>query len=536
MFGSLLREVGVMPVIPESYADMLQGAAEHLKESLRAENEDDAKLVQKGLLLYRQGLVSKVRYEKNSLFATVQDVVPVYIELDLIFPQLSECSCPSSENFCRHQLAAFFSAYSQIGSVAEWVEEWRQPLKEKKSAQQWGIQRAKDLLRASGALKTDYEQWIESFEESFDSILKGQGKPRPYIIPELYQIYNRKINAGAPVEREWKQLYYLIGYITTFRKLLQLTQELGHHQEDINRFYRQIFHSLIDDIEVTIDRLSVHALPFAFDQFIEKLKNDSSFLLTEELELEYERTQLYLTLWNQLFKKKNWRVDEIEKLKNTLKRMDALPLHIGIVHLHLLLREDTEALQTIKALKGKATPYMLFWLDLLRVQKEVKRMDPIIEEFISQLRPYLAELEDTYACFDFSRWALKVITAYCTETNKMDLYEKALLQTLPYSYRDYDDFLFSQKSYDKWGELHAFIGFGLESISNEKIKQVQKDDPVVLLPLFHQSVQKHIALKNRGNYRQAVRELKKIRTIYKKLKRQDEWEQFFEGLLIAELF
>ncbi|MDZ5471856.1 SWIM zinc finger family protein [Bacillus sp. 31A1R] len=519
-----------MPEIPEKYQRLLEEAATEFNSILRSDIEEEVKLVQKGLLLYRQGLVTKLKFENESVLATVQDVTPVQVSLDLNFLRMSECSCPQ-EDFCRHQLAVFFAAYSHIGSVTEWVEKWRQPIAAKKSAQVWGLQRAKDLLKSTGVLKPNYEKWKETFDESFLAIIQGLKDPKPYVISDLFSIYIKRLTAGAPVEQEWKNLYLLVAYIHSFHKLLHLSMELGHSRSDMKRYYQDIFFSIIDHIEEYIGRLSVQALPFAFDEFIEKMKDDSTVLLTDELELEYERTQLYMTLWTQLFKKKNWREDELQKLEGYFKRMDSIPLRVGIIHQHLLLKRDEEALIMIKDIKNHITPYMLVWLDYIRLQKDNKRMGPYIEEFISQLRGYLAELGDTYACFDFTRWANRIISSYCTETNKMDLYEKALLQTLPYSFRDYEDLLFTQRSFEKWGELQAFIGLDMTSISKDKIKELQKENPEVLLPLYHQSIQKHISFKNRGNYRQAVRELKKIKTIYKKLKRLDDWEYFFQSLL-----
>ena len=53
----------------------------------------------------------------------------------------------------------------------------------------------------------------------------------------------------------------------------------------------------------------------------------------------------------------------------------------------------------------------------------------------------------------------------------------------------------------------------------------------MLLPILHQAVDGLIEQKNRVSYKQAVRLLKKLRTIYKKLKRVPEWEAFIDKLL-----
>ena len=98
---------------------------------------------------------------------------------------------------------------------------------------------------------------------------------------------------------------------------------------------------------------------------------------------------------------------------------------------------------------------------------------------------------------------------------------------LPYSFHDYELHLFGQKEYEKWMELQTYVGFDFASISSDRIKTLQSEQPHVLLPLYHQAIQADIALKNRDHYRQAVRKLKKLRTLYKKMKRLDDWNVIF---------
>ena len=47
-----------------------------------------------------------------------------------------------------------------------------------------------------------------------------------------------------------------------------------------------------------------------------------------------------------------------------------------------------------------------------------------------------------------------------------------------------------------------------------------------LLPILHLQVVRLIASKNRSSYREAVRYLKKLRTIYKKLKQVNTWDSY----------
>ena len=120
----------------------------------------------------------------------------------------------------------FFCIFT-VGSVAEWVAEWREPMKEKNDIASWGLQTAKDLIKANGVMKPDYRRWVESFEVSFDTILNSKKYSSPFIIAELFNIYERRIKASAPVEQEWRLLYEMVGIVVSFKKLAVLTENAG---------------------------------------------------------------------------------------------------------------------------------------------------------------------------------------------------------------------------------------------------------------------------------------------------------------------
>ncbi|MEC0213863.1 hypothetical protein P4H70_33625, partial [Paenibacillus ehimensis] len=62
------------------------------------------------------------------------------------------------------------------------------------------------------------------------------------------------------------------------------------------------------------------------------------------------------------------------------------------------------------------------------------------------------------------------------------------------------------------------------------LQTVEKHDPSLMLPLFHQAVERCIAEKNRTAYKNAVRLLKKLHTLYKKLNRSNDWDDFIYRL------
>ncbi|MGG5255148.1 SWIM zinc finger family protein [Neobacillus sp. SM06] len=493
-------------------------------------------MVQSGLMLYRQGMVSHLRFiNKDVLAATVQDVTPAKVELDLSFFPMSDCSCPT-EGVCRHQIAVFFAAYATARSVAEWVEEWREPVRETAQITKWGVQKAKDLVKANNTLPADYNHWVQSFAESFDSLLREKANMSPYVIAELFQIYRRRIKASAPLEQKWRMLYELIANVLSFQKLATLSEELGHTEEAVKRTYLHLFHQLTDDTEQLLAKMGHQALPFAFDAHLEQFKDDAFGLLTCATSLSYERTSLYQLLWTDFFRKNAWRTAELTRIEQELRRLheqaNPLPLLIAAIHLRMLTDADEQALKLLEEIEDAVvTPYMLFWIDLLTQQNAWKRVGPMIELFLQKVKGYLLALENYYACTSFTRLAIKAIAPYCGEMGRADLYERALGQMLPYSFSEYEYLLFQRGQYDRWSELYAFIGVDFSDLPKDRVKIIEKAQPEVLFGLLHQSAQRAIELKNRQSYRTAVRYLKKLRTLYKKAKRLDDWQFFFDHLI-----
>lgn len=515
--------------------ELIHSLADDIKELLHPSSSDDARLVQKGLMLYRQGMVHHLHINDYMATAVVQDVTPCKVELDLNFLGLSECSCPGKD-LCRHQMAVFFAAYSTVGSVTTWVEEWREPVMENKTLTSWGIQKAKDLIKANGVLKPDYESWVRSFEDSFDALMQSKKYMSPFTVADLFEIYERRLAASAPLEQEWRLLYELIGTVVSFRKLAVLSEQSRHTEDLVKRAYLHLFYQMIDDVEDLVAKIGVQSLPFDFDEFILKLKDDTFTLLTCVTGLEQERISVYRLLWSGLFRNKTWREEETEKIRLALKDLrdseNPLPLLIASVHLHFLRGDDVSMLNLLKQIEDDiVTPHMLHWIDQLTQLKAWKRVGPMIELFSQKIRGYLEKLQGYHTCTGFTREAMKAIAPYCAETGRTDLFERALLQSLPYSYADYEYMLFERGHYDRWGELQAFVGLSYADLPSSRVKTVEKERPEVLLGILHQTVQAEIDQKNRPSYKQATRHLKKLRTLYKKMKRQDDWHYFLQTLL-----
>lgn len=509
--------------------------SERLRDVLSPHSEEDARLIQKGMLLYRQGLVSQLRMDEETITAAVQDVMPVRVQLELMFFEMSECSCPS-RGICRHQIAVFFAAYGREGSVAEWIEAWRYPVKEQKEAASWGMQRARELMKSGGVAEPDYKGWLQSFSEGFDSIMRSKKHLNPYVVGELFGIHWRRVKAGSPRGEEWALLYELAGIVHSFRALDLLSTELRHQGETAERYYGHVFDELQRASVRIAKKLAGRPLPLSFDPFLDNLRDDVRGLLAGLRLVPHERAFLYIGVWSALFKKKASLEDEARKLEEAANRLDEVenshPLQIAMAHILFLLKEDTQALESLAGLDGQETaPFLLHWTDELSEHKEWSRSGLYIDVLTHNLRGTLALIGGYQGRTQFARAVIESAIPYVEGTGRGDVLERVLQQALPYSYYEYGSLLFERGDYAKWADLQTFMGYQYADLPTARLKVLEKEQPEAVISMLHQAAAKQIAAKNRPGYKSAVRMLKKLRTLYKKQKRQAEWNAFFEELL-----
>jgi uncharacterized Zn finger protein len=63
------------------------------------------------------------------------------------------------------------------------------------------------------------------------------------------------------------------------------------------------------------------------------------------------------------------------------------------------------------------------------------------------------------------------------------------------------------------------------------MKQVEAAEPALLLPIYHQAVEKSIQEKNRTSYTNAVRYLKRLQALYQKLGQPERWSLYMQRLV-----
>jgi hypothetical protein len=505
--------------VQTSMKEDIKNIAGQLKKELDPTKEQHQKLVQKGLLLFRQHSVYQRKALHNAVTAKVQDVTPVTVILDLADVQKSDCSCPF-DGICRHKMALFFSLYSENDSVFHWVQSWKESNDSLDILKQ--IKRGSDLLaEKSPAPISDVELWLHRFEHAYEDADLHSPYSYEHSIRKRYE----KLIAASPIEREWKPLYQLFVIYESFKQINKICIELHHN------WSRSFFQFMLEEAADALDSLSVSAFPFAFDPYLAYLRENSAFLLEEDTYFTFEFIELYRMLWTSLIKQLVWRKLEFDRLQTIPTASHNERIRIASIHLAILCGYDDEALIDIEHSDENITLFAPYWLNYFKDKKAYAQVYRYLNAILPFVPEFIRNQSNDQDRSAFIRLFLRTLDENMLAERNVSLLEKLYVQLLPFSFYHFNDYLFTQKKYREWAELQNLRGNDISDIEKWRIDAVAKETPQVLLPLYHEAIDKLLLNKNRDSYKKTVKYLKKLRTLYKKQKRVEVWSAFFEDLM-----
>ncbi len=508
-------------------------SGEDIKKELTPKESAHLKMVQKGLLLHRQKLVYNVKTLDSTISAQVQDVTPVSVKLDLDFPLLSRCSCPET-GWCRHRMAVFFTIFQRVNSVSEWVKSWKGEdsvvPEVKKAAELTNLHPA--LKTASSLLQRDVlrgqtpQNWYDYFQSLLAEVDKESWLQNSFMLDMNVQSLHRKFMKDAPMEREWKPLYQLFVSVFLYETLYEwLAKKEG---AIFSKRGTSVFSFILDELYDSVYQMSVTAMPFAFDPFMKFLK-ERSLKWTSLQDASIEGMDLYRTLWFFLFTKKQWREEEKKRLSAFTQRSEMET--VALLHQLLLLDETDTFLTLAKEHSANVFRYSEHWLYYFFQHQAPEKAVSVISSCLPHVSAYLEQIPNDYERSDFSRWYIGLIDASYMARQEPRLYKQLLLTLLPYSYYPLSRFLFDAEDYREWVELQQWLGYEIGEMEYLGLKEIVKQQPELGLPLYHEAVESLLANRNRDSYKQAVRVMKKIRTLYKKQKKIEQWERYLDYIL-----
>lgn len=472
---------------------------------------EDEEMIRRALFAVRNNSVIFERY--MSVYATlqtkVQDVKNAEVTVDFRFEEIT-CTCPQ-KGWCRHKLSVLLSMYQYIGSVQEWVSQWRN----KKTV---NLQ-----LLANDRTPSN---WLKMADEVLNHSLKNFHEiPKELYFP-IVENTLEKLKRHVPYEREWQPIFHL------FMELAVLNKFWTYLTNSNTRIHPQYFEHLMDRrmdrmIEQIFKVEGISRL-FATDPFYDEMQKMVRMLLLEQKGHIELRTNLYLLFWSHVFVERKRVEQELHYfehlIEHPLDQNTDLPSVQSVLNVFYIKLKDYDALsKNVKSITiDEVNMYVGFAKfalstgDKQAAEIVLRVILPFLQEFIQEkLEPFyrysfINHIHPLYENIDL------------TEEEEIALYLSFGKEGIqPYSF-----YLLNHERYDEWVALHQMYPTSISYLENCGLKQVLDEAPELTLPLFHFYAMAEVKQKTRMNYKQAVRIWKKMKMAAKKCGKTNFWSDY----------
>ncbi|MED1556505.1 hypothetical protein [Bacillus paramycoides] len=472
--------------------------------------------------LYRSGVVYNVDFDGYTLSGTVDaegSVYSVHIPIRNVAESYCDCFAPTQ---CEHMLAVLLSAASSFGQVGDVLTLFKNNTKPSLPP----IRTARQVLQSSAFEETDYKSWQSYFENEYESFKKEQKRltyKQMYFLMSLFTDFYTKLERKAPRIIAIHELFKLHATLYCFQKLLEEIQEF-----EVNKLYSyhqpvNVVRLFVDKVESIVRDLKTEAIPAESELILQETARLVHEVFFSTDSYTQERFFIYRHIWGELLRTE-------EQLLEEEKRIDAKinPLSKTLASSHLLFlnNEDLLAMELLEKQPASVVSLYFYWLEELLSAMQWDRAKNWLSFTYKQVKQTILEQENTVFIQDIVRLFVMMYETYATHTNEQAGLEMILQELLPYSFANYEQYVLAKKQYRTWAELHLLYGFEAIELLKEPLKDIEKEAPEAALPLYHLAATEAIEERNRKSYRRAVRYLKKLRMLYKRLKRTDEWDAF----------
>ncbi|MFF2479666.1 hypothetical protein [Paenibacillus sp. NPDC058071] len=206
--------------------------------------------------------------------------------------------------------------------------------------------------------------------------------------------------------------------------------------------------------------------------------------------------------------------------------LSRLPWTLAQCLLLLYLARDAEALALLVRDESKLILKPEHLLPLLGILERAKQWGQLCD-WLVETGPLLVGFhdEDLAPYGDF--WAMVAVQLPEAEPAMW----RTLQDMLPFSRTIYEDALSAYGRWDRWIDLQMCIGQDPLSFHATALKPIEKEAPELLLPFYHQAVERYVLQKNREGYKAAVKLLNRLAKLYVQLKKDERWEQFIDAFV-----
>lgn len=485
----------------------------------------DKVIMERGWAYFKKSVVKEIQVEGTSILKAKVDGTKRYkVNLDLKSFTRSSCSCPYGY-YCKHLAAVLFEVAKQAGYDPEELRLGKMKIALVEP----------DLLQKP-KLKTRLPEPMDSCAMWQAFFHKQYGHAKIYNAFSLEEVCMRAWRELNKLADTWESTIRSLYDIQVALYVIQLCDTMAGSKANMYDFYqntsyyfKRVLKHGREQLEATLHVLDVNR---AYKQYGEHMKALSIYLaeICEKGSGLYlaEWLDLYKLLWIQLFQDKDVQRAEQARLRQVLADPGASQqayqvATLGSIHLNIIDNKDENAWE--RAEHGKFDIEPDYWFDYLNGFVFESQWDRLLT-WLRWLKPRMALSKQLYANEFLHYWNLAADQREVAKEQR-----DVMISLLPASYDHYAKFLLSKREHQAWADLCLLLDLTTENIDAAQLKLVEKANVRLLLPIYHHAVEAFIQGKNRPDYIQAVKLLKKLAAAYKKLKIPLRFEMYLEQIV-----
>ncbi|AOK90839.1 SWIM zinc finger family protein [Paenibacillus polymyxa] len=516
------------------WQQLIQNVADHFNDVT----------IKRGFQYFKQGRVKEFGMPDADHIAAVVDGSELYeVDLHLSAFAASRCTCPVHTN-CKHMIAVLLNyANEQERSVHALVNahsarftrlaakadtRTTPPSRSNLSPDHKEATRNALSKTASKIPDMPISEWHDLFDQCI-ALNRVNTQNSQYVQSALASIYAVK----PPLSPGMQQLYGLHAHLRVLEKLVPQSPMPGYPSHTYMGYYTQI---AADELKEAIERdfespLELTDEPMQEARIAETLAYLRRKMLTESRNGTYFSDTYYQFWLNWVHPERqdsSIYTEELQHLQaaeedlgTTLAR---LPWMLARSWMHIYQSQDNEAWVLLQEaerafpLKISSNQLLLF-LEALRKAEDWARL----KDGLQHIGPLLHSHRDDHLQDYMHDW--DVVLQHLPEAEQ-DMWD-TLVGMLPFAGGMYEEALLAHEKWRSWIDYQLSIRSEPLSFRVSVLQPIEKNAPELLLPFYHQAVERYVLEKNRASYKAAVKLLKRLFKLYKKMKQESRWELFF---------
>ncbi|TDF95381.1 SWIM zinc finger family protein [Paenibacillus piri] len=461
----------------------------------------------------QQRVISLVISEDRAVQAKVTGSEDYSVTLKLNKLASSSCTCPVHTS-CKHQAAVMMELADRWGYPASQIVNAKHHLK-----------RTVSISFSNSVLKqlpeTDVFGWHQFLDQYTSHITPS------YDLGVYADVLRHQVQAIRKAGISFSEMDRI--YFELHQELFILRKIKEHSTQATVSYYTSFsLYRLYDEIHIWLQRKSA-LLDFTLSE--ERLKQTLSYVrqrMAEETDHKYLDYGLYTAMWKYWISPQpeagHWVSQEINDIEKQSTGSMAASLSAAKAYLYLHQSKSREAWAALEAggTFNKA-PASLF-LPFLNHISDSSNWDNLVDWLIKTASFFYGQRpKELHAYMGYWKEAVEHLPE--AEKHLWAVLEGMLPHSMPFI----ENTLYEQRNWKMWVEMQILLDYDPLYHRASVLQPIEKEAPGLLLPYYHQYIDHFVALKNRHDYKVAVKLLKRLQKVYKRMKQVERWDRFFAG-------